>query len=421
MCTGQKTAPQKDFDVNKVNWRGETQLFIASKNGNQREVKRLLETEGIQVNIPNEHGESPLFKACEEAGSGKKNNFQGVIQLLISAHGIDVNSVEQNGASPLLIAAQYGNLDIVNLLLTSSSIKINGIGKQTKIINDMTIDAESLWKVKVMIWPMHRTPTILYVAAQNGNVNIVNALLAKEGILVNELSSGETPLLVATLYSSRTEGHREVVRSLLKVKGINTNLGSMRGSDGNITRMTPLFLASQNNDLEIVNLLLKVKGIDVNLMAPLLMAANRGHINVVRSLLQHTKIDVNHLHAELGCTTLYLACQEGRLDIVNLLLDIDGIDINLGNKGVVYMKNGVHVKDGVYWNKVPFWTANDNDHMDIVSRLLEEDTLDTSVWNDEQEGYKKKHMERKRKKKKKKKKKKRKKKKKKNKGRKIEL
>jgi len=49
-----------------------------------------------------------------------------------------------------------------------------------------------------------------------------------------------------------------VVRSLLKVKGINTNFGSMRGSDGNITRMTPLFLASQNNDF-ISEVLLEIE------------------------------------------------------------------------------------------------------------------------------------------------------------------
>ena len=168
-------------------------------------------------------------------------------------------------STPLFDASSYGLVDIVKLLLADKDIKVN----QTETTSGVTP---------------------LYIAAQNGNVNIVNALLAKEGILVNELSSGETPLLVATLYSSRTEGHREVVRSLLKVKGINTNLGSMRGSDGNITRMTPLFLASQNNDLEI----------DINYK-------------------DNHAIDLN-AKTKCGNTALCYACFKGHADVVKILM-----------------------------------------------------------------------------------------------------
>ncbi len=97
----------------------------------------------------------------------------------------DINQANENGATPLLMAAQNGHVDVVNALLAKEGIELN----------------------KAL--PAGETP--LYMAAENGHVEVVNALLAKEGIDLNKADQfGITPLIIAT-----TNGHVEVIKVLL--------------------------------------------------------------------------------------------------------------------------------------------------------------------------------------------------------------
>ena len=54
-------------------------------------------------------------------------------------------------------------------------------------------------------------------------------------------------------------------------------------------------------------------------------------------------------------TALYIACEEGNADYVKLLLDIDGIDVNIIER----------------WGRTPFFSACSNGHIDVVKLLLD--------------------------------------------------
>ena len=62
-------------------------------------------------------------------------------------------------------------------------------------------------------------------------------------------------------------------------------------------------------------------------MTPLYVACENGHLDVVRMLLSTEGIDPNRATKD-GGTPLYIACEKGHLDVVRMLLSTEGIETN---------------------------------------------------------------------------------------------
>jgi ankyrin repeat protein len=191
--------------------------------------------------------------------------------------------------------------------------------------------------------------TPLWVACQNGHLDVVQALLFADEIHINQADNdGVTPL-----YEACQRGHVGVVRALVDASGIQVN----RAKNGFVT---PLFMACQFGYLEVVCALLGAKGIEANRAndngaSPLLMACRNGHLDVVQALLLDTNVvDVNFAQASTGCTPLFQACQNGYFEVVTALLDVDGIEVNRAND------------DGI----TPLNIASDNGHLEVVMAML---------------------------------------------------
>ena len=95
-----------------------TPLFIAAQNGNDKEVDRLLQKAGIQVNQPANEG-TPLFMAAQEG-------HEEVVKLLLKKDGILVNQVVWMGMTPLMMAAERRHGRIVEMLLRTAAIQAVG-------------------------------------------------------------------------------------------------------------------------------------------------------------------------------------------------------------------------------------------------------------------------------------------------------
>ena len=92
--------------------------------------------------------------------------------------------------------------------------------------------------------------------------------------------------------------------------------------------LTPLYIAAEDNHIEIVNLLLKGKA-DVNSKTdigwtPLFIGIFHGHTDVVKLLLQEGGADAD-LPRNDGWTPLMVAAHKGRTAEVELLLALEGI------------------------------------------------------------------------------------------------
>jgi ankyrin repeat protein len=147
-------------------------------------------------------------------------------------------------------AAEAGNLTIVNTLLTRLPIAV---------VNEK----DSYGNIA------------LHFAALNGHTDIVNALLAKEGIKINEKNSiGSTALREAA-----GNGHTDVVNALLAKEGIKINEKDDYGD-------TALHEAAANGRTDIVNALLAKEGVLINEenrygQTALQLAAGNGYIEIV--------------------------------------------------------------------------------------------------------------------------------------------
>ncbi|XP_072490382.1 kinase D-interacting substrate of 220 kDa isoform X5 [Notamacropus eugenii] len=152
---------------------------------------------------------------------------------------------------------------------------------------------------------------------------------------------------------------------------------------------TPLMLAAENGNLEIVKELLK-NGANCNLedvdnWTALISAAKEGHVAVVKELL---KCNVNLEHKDMGgWTALMWACYKGRTEVVDLLLskganpNVTGLQYNVypiiwaagrGHADIVHLllKNGAKVNCTDKYGTTPLVWAARKGHLECVKHLL---------------------------------------------------
>ena len=149
----------------------------------------------------------------------------------------------------------------------------------------------------------------LCTACDSGDVNTASRLLAalpEVNLNTIKWSKDDEGDLTLLAHAAR-KGHAEICKMLLG-KGADANQrseGMVLESGYSLVGITPLIYAGQNGHLKVVNVLLAVDGIDVN------------------------------QRKDNGVTALYNSCYHGRFDVVEMLLAAaDGIQVNqASNKG----------------------------------------------------------------------------------------
>jgi ankyrin repeat protein len=214
-------------DVNARNQFDNTALILAA---NQPEKARMLVEKGAGVNAHTKQGRTPLMLAAMCDGCVE------TVRLLISK-GADVKAKDAQGDTALDMAATANDLETMRLLLEhgADAAAVDGAGF-----------------------------TPLMSAASNCNLDAVGMLLSKganvnaANMFAGEVKFGKiqlihlTPLMLAAPFCSA-----DVMKTLLDA-GAKVNAKDIRD-------MTPLMLAvaSEHQDLAVVNLLLKA-GADVD-------------------------------------------------------------------------------------------------------------------------------------------------------------
>ena len=348
---------------------GKTLLYIAVEGYLKPLVRLLLAQEGIDVNKT-----SPLAAACRygneddeifmwllNAGANPNqkdslgytplyvtcsNNFIDKTYVLLADNRVDVNAQSSYfGYTALYIATHRNHVEIVNALLRREGQKSSAAGGLAASKVDPNI-------------PDRYGETPLYIACKLGHTVIVRALCGFESIDPNKAvrksscNKGWTPLHVAV-----SRGHNEIVETLLTAPGIDVDRAE---DDGR----TPLFLAcglrvaySAKDYANIVLRLLRA-GADPNISdkyheTPLCRACSYGHRVRVKLLLRDPRIDVNQVDGQ-NHTPLYVACFENHDRTVKVLLKDPRVDVNQG---------------------LVLFIACYNGHDAIVKRLLKSDRI----------------------------------------------
>ena len=239
---------REDLDVNILNRHHCTALYTAAMHNHEAVVRDLLARgRDIAVNLPDNH----LYTPCHIAVD--KNNVDVVLTLLDDPE-CNVNAPAEMGLTPLHAAAYRGNDEVVKILLLAPELDVNAIDKE------------------------ERTP--LLVAAMHGKYKVCQLLVEDPRVDVNIADRhGYLPLHMAA-----DKGRLRSVRALLSVPGVHVNAAAEQG-------VTPLHAASYENRCDVVSELLKYEGIQVNVAAakdgatPLQIASDRGNLEVVELLL----------------------------------------------------------------------------------------------------------------------------------------
>ncbi|KAN0085280.1 Ankyrin repeat-containing domain protein [Elaphomyces granulatus] len=283
--------------------------------------------------------------------------YADFVELLL---GIDVNpNFEEGSLCPLLLAAERGHTAVVNLLLARVDIDPNvtdtefsspllhaymrghiSVAKQLLARDD--VDPNTLG--------LDGWATPLMLACANEDPEMVNLLLAKDGIDVN-LSNidGQTSLMIAARLRSVA-----VLESLLTRDDLDPNITDSGGCP-----ISELALTEQN-----INRNLMGEGLN---RTALMGACIAGHPDIVQLLMNIKGIDVNQQDS-VGLTALCLAIRNNRWEAAKLLLRRDDIDPNLRDN---YGRTALH------------WACDhDKECLEIVYLFLMKDNLDPNARDD---------------------------------------
>ena len=286
-----RSAERAEWDIRK----GANALHVCAWFGLADTVSKLLD-EGLEVNSadPN-YKQTPLMYACRRGQSAT------VAKLL--EHGADVNQYSQRDSVALFEAIDSGAVETVELLLARKELDVNARH------------------------PRRFNRTALMLAAQNGKLQILNALLDRSSIELNRKDlEGNTALSLATI-----AGQSEIATSLLERQGIDINSQDRLGKTALILAATAKGGRKESETKISIAEDLLGQGADSSIKdhegggTAILRAVDAGSEAMVKLLLEHNA-DIK-VRDDLNRGLLHSAAIDGYEGIVRLLLK-EGLDVN---------------------------------------------------------------------------------------------
>lgn len=347
-------------NANSTNSMGDTALVDACLHGHEAVIKLLLAS-GADANKPRKDKLAPLIavfsvpqinQSMSRWGiEGDVNNLSARMVTIIRAladSGANLNIRGSLGKTALMLAAEGGYFDIAQVLIEKGT-DVNAVEDFSQaLIPDLFKGMEEALEER-----SERKTALLY-AAENGNTEIVNALLAagadfsiadkknrtaldvaiQQGhtaivrLLENagaQVLNSATHFSEAALLGAAKQGNLEILRSALQA-GINPNTKELE-ERRNTRHKTALMFAAERGHLEAVRILLEA-GADVNLSdrpgkklgkTPLMYGAESGHAEIIRLLLESgATVDAQNKRGE---TALLYAVWEKKVEAVRVLLE----------------------------------------------------------------------------------------------------
>ena len=355
-----------DCDINVRNCHSDAPLHIAYGHGHLDIVKFLVSNKECDVNIQRWDKNSVLHLACERG-------HMESIQCLVGKH-CNVNLKNCNGDTPMHIACSRGHLGSLTLLLSQKECDLNSQDINGNTLLHLVCDNGHLG-IAQYLTDKHCDVNLknkagnapIHTAYGRGNLNIVRLLISQEQCDVNtQNKDGNAPLHITC-----KKGHLQIAQSLTN-KHCDVNLRNNRGK-------TAIHIAIQHHNFDIARLLISPNECDINIQdedgnTPLHVACDIGsHLQVPRISINHAdsppprkrpsialvqllmnqeNCQVN-IHNKDRDTALHLACEDGRMEVVQCLVE-SGSDINVKN-----------------WNgNSPVHVAYTHRHFDIARLLV---------------------------------------------------
>lgn len=353
------------LSVNSRDKEGNTPLHLATAGGHATAMQKLIEM-GADPNIRNTNIETPLYVAAEkgfEAGidvlialprvarevNSHANYSSGFTPLMVAAHkdfpaiieklfqvGADINQTDNRNRNSLYIAAETGNVEAAKKLVRLGADAGKGQlprSNHTPLLHNIS-RAQYREMLAVLIGAgadINATDnsgnTALHRACDMTQTDKIQALLdfGANPNLVNDYGQRAIDELIDN-YGYRMTDTPEIIAALLK-KGASPDISPVAEVEEG-----PLHQAAQYGHRQSVELMLQHNAMVDSYtrgFAPktaLLLAAEHGHTEVAAALLEK---GANPLKTDgQGRNALHLAAHNGNADLVKLLLEQKGMDVN---------------------------------------------------------------------------------------------
>ena len=250
---------------------GMTLLHYAALQGKTEVVKLLLAAPGINVNLADSYGKTPLILASQ-------NGRTEVVKLLLGAPGIDVNRADKDGNTPLRVASKAGKTDVVKLLLAAPGVDVKQVNKngitpfQVATNNEIKVLLLEKGGANIATLTNVNKQALLRQAIKSNKNKIVNSLI-KAGAKVNSvptnIENGNLKTLLERTFAQQKNSNKPALGSISNTnetlkKYLRTEEGrkALRGSYALYST------SSNNNSIEkVLNLLKrfgKLKGVTLN-------------------------------------------------------------------------------------------------------------------------------------------------------------
>ena len=319
------------IQVNAVNQKNQTALFMAVNYGQRLNVQELLKAPGIDVNISTQDGITPIMRASEQ-------NADGIIRDLLNAGAV----VPQPVPEPIqiqqhLMATERQRVEhgLFQTLLGRHAGNIGFIKAQTHL---------APLKANTNRAAQTASQRLLF-AVQTLDVDEVRRLLKVPGINVNVLSiAGDTPLYEilrahGTMFGPKKALAKAILDMLLAAPGLNPNTPVHYGP--------PLCIALKNHDKYALGALLNHPAIDLDTKdrygQTTLMYASHDSPRELIDMILDKRLDINAVDNQ-GHTALILAAQANKPGLVGAFLKVPGIDVNIRDRhGDSAMSSVAHV------------------------------------------------------------------------------
>ena len=369
-------------------------LFKAIKKGLPGIVELLLIHPNINLNIRVKPVTPNLFLNC-----AIQSKAWMIVQQFLAINTININYVVEGlDESPLEVMIEHGDIAVVQQLLAREDVDINLNRPLLKAIKTGSIEMVNLFlehpSIDLDIRVELDTPNIfLNRAIQSNKWDIVKILLAIDTININYVIQDldKSPLEAIVEHGDIVVVQQLLVRADVDV---NFNRSFLKAIKTGSIEMVNLFLEHLNIELNVraaggtnnifVNCAIKygkwdiakrllflerIAGLEINCipegiqMSPLECLIEQDDIASIRLLLARYNVDVNFNQL------LLRAIKKGSMEIIMLLLDRPGFDINVGDTGAPNPFLDCAIKLNK-WNIVKKLLAKENIHINYVIEEL---------------------------------------------------